>query len=460
MKSNKVIALCLAAASVMPVLGGCGGQEQVSDDKIRLTLWTKPAEGALESTIEINNRFENGLQEKFPDIEFDFKTPPTGGSDYRQEYDKALMAGTAPAIYTGFSYTDIPARLENGTVAEITKYVENWDLKNEGKILDIFDKAISKDGKWYALPGEAYTQATMANLKAIKDAGKDTENLPKTWEEFAEFGADVTDLSIPRIGYSLLGMEWCAWPFTAWVWSAGGEMVRENADGTYKLAFNEPEGVDAAEFLNKMIWEYKMTQKDVLADVNAVNNNILNGTACFAWLNMGSLNAEQLKEFDLKVSDFGQMPMPVKDSSIPAPALAGGEVITFNPKLSEAELAAAVEVAKWAYFSDERMQMDCDAIKEFGLTSTKIPGRVDWYEKRLEANTMLTERQKKEFEELNKNAMPEPYCPHWTEIKSELVAPLQKIYLTEGITRDEIQALLDECADKLYSLYSDTLKKQ
>lgn len=460
MKKRKIVAMCLAAVCAASLFGGCGGQKQADNEKITLTLWNRPAEDAMESIIESNKRFEEAIQKQFPDINFEFKTPPAGGADYRQEYDKALMAGTAPAYFSQFSYTDIPARLENGTVADITKYVENWDLKNEGKILDVFDNAISKDGKWYALPLQAYTKATMANLKTIEAAGGDVNNLPATWDEFAKFGAEVTDLSIPRIGYSLIGMDWCAWPFTAWVWSAGGEMVEKNSDGTYRIAFNDPEGVDAAEFINNMIWKYKMTQKDVLADIETVNQNMKNGTACFAWLNLNDVDAEKLSEYDLKVSDFSQMAMPVKDKSIKRPALAGGEVITFNPKLSEAELDAAVEVAKWVYFSDERMQVLCDEITEFKVTSTTIPGRVDWYEKKLDANTQITDKQKEEFVTLSENAKPEPYCAHWTEIKSELVAPLQKIYLTDGITRDEIQALLDECADKLYGLYPDTLKKQ
>lgn len=460
MKKMKIIALCLAAVSAISVLGGCGAKKVSSDDKIKLTLWLKPSEDATERSIEINRRREEALLKQFPEFEFEFLREPSGETDYRQEYDKALMAGTAPSIYTRFSYTDIPARVANKTIADITKYVENWDLKKDGKILDTFDNAISKDGKWYALPNYAYTKATIANIKTIKAAGGETEKMPETWQEFAEAGVAITDLSVPRIGYSLIGMDWCAWPFTAWVWSAGGEMVEVNDDGTYRIAFNEEPAVDAAVFMNEMIWKYKMTQKDVLADIGEINNNLSNGTSCYAFANINDLHMDKLAEYGLEVSDFAQMPMPVKDLSIPRPSLAGGEVITFNPKLSEKELEAAVEVAKWLYFSDERMQATCDEITEFGYTNITVPGRVDWYERKLAANTKITEKQVEELKKMSENAKAEPYCAHWTEVKSELVAPLQKIYLTEGITRDEIKALLDECAEKLYGLYPDAFKKQ
>lgn len=459
MKKTKIIALCLSAVSMVSVFSGCSDKKTADGDKVTVTMWLKPAEDAQEWKIETNDRMEKALVEKFPEINFEFLRAPAGGVDYRQEYDKALMAGTEPSFFTQFSYTDIPARIENGTVAELTKFYETWELKKDGKILDVFDEAISKDGKWYALPLGSYTQATMVNLKTLEEAGQDITSLPATWEEFAKVGMDITDLNIPRLGYSLIGMDWCAWPFTAWVWSAGGEMVEKNADGTYKISFNNEAGVDAAEFMNKMIWEYKMTQKDVLADLGTVNDNLLNGTAGFAWFNMNDLNAEKLAEYDLKISDFSQMPMPVKDASIPRPALAGGEVITFSPKLTEKELEATLKVVEWLYFSDERMQTKCDEITEFKLADTQMPGRIDWYETKLEANTELTEAQRAEFIVLNENAKPEPYCPHWSKVKSELVAPLQKIYITEGISRDEIKALLDECADKLYGLYPETFKK-
>lgn len=459
MKRTKIIALFLATVSIVSVFSGCSSAKKTDDGKITIRMWSKTGADAEEVAVKLNEESEKRLIEKFPEYNFEFLREPTGGVDYRQEYDKALMAGTEPSFYTKFSYTDIPARIENGTVADITSFMENWELKKEGKILTIFDEAISKNGKWYALPNYAYTQATMANLKTLAAAGHDTENLPATWDEFAKVGTEITDLSVPRLGYAMIGMDWCAWPFTAWVWSAGGEMVEKNADGTYKISFNSEAGVDAAEYMNKLIWEHKITQKDVLADLGSVYKDFINGTTAFAWYNMSSFEAEELAKYDLMVSDFAQMPMPVKDVSIPRPALAGGEVITFSPKLTEAELDAALKVVDWLYFSDESMQRSCDNIKEYSIVNTNVPGRVDWYERKLEANSQVTDKQREEFIELSENAKPEPYCAHWTELKSELVAPLQKIYITEGISRDEIKALLDGCADKLYQLYPDTFKK-
>lgn len=453
---KKVVTLGLAAVMLLQFTG-CE-DKKASNDKVTLRLWTKPSQDAKEDEIQRHDEWLAMMKEKFPNVIFDEVVKP-GGTDYRQEYDKALMAGTAPAYMAEFSYTDIPSRIKNGTVADITKYVENWDLKKDGKILTTFDDAISSNGKWYALPYAAYTQASLVNKKLLRENGESETDFPKTWEEFAAQGQKITDLSVPRIGYALMGMDWCAWPFTAWVWSAGGEMVRSNGDGTYKIAFNEPEGVDAAVFMNEMIWKYKMTQKDVLMSIDDLYTMSKNNTAVYSWATLANLDETAVERYNLNLDDFTVAPLPVKDSSIAQPALAGGEVITFNPKLSEEELAVAVEVAKYSYFSDEMMDRDVENIKKYNLVNIKVPGRVDYYEKRLDANSSMNEEKKADLVKMTENAKPEPYCEHWSDLKTELINPLQEIFLTEGITRDKVQKLLDDCADRLYELYPDAFKK-
>ena len=453
---KKVIATTLAVTCCMGIVG-CEKKDAASD-KVKITLWNKPTQDAKQKDIDDYNEMMSALEKEFPDVEFESMIAPQG-TDYRQEYDKAIIAGKGPSIYNRFSYTDIVTRSQDGTVADITELVNNWDLKKEGKILTTFDDAICQNGKWYAIPYKAYTQATMANLKVLRDAGIDTEKLPETWEEFAQVGQKVTDLNVPRFGYSLVGMDWCAWPFTAWVWSAGGEMIRDNGDGTYQLAFNEEPGVDAAMFMNEMIWKYKMTQKDILIGYDDLKKNFQNGTSCFAWASFSDLKIDDLQQYNLKASDYTVMCMPVKDSSIKRPALSGGEVITFNPRLSEEELKVAFEVAEFMYLSDYAMEKkerdNTDGLK----VDTYIPGRVDWYEKCLNAIQGLSDDAKAKLVETVEGAKPEPYCPHWSDVKSQLAAPLQEIFLKEGITREEVKKILNGVAEELYKLYPETFVK-
>ena len=453
-KMKKVLSVGLAVLMIAQV-AGCGEKKNASSgEKITLMLWTKPTQDATQDKILLHDARMEDLKTKFPEVNFVEEIRPAG-SDYRQEYDKALMANRAPAFMDLFSYTDIQTRIENGTIADITKYVEDWDLRKEGKILDIFDENITDDnGNWYAIASRAYTQASLYNVRLMEELGE--ARIPETWEEFAQMGERVTDFSVPRVGYALMGMDWCAWPFCAWVWSAGGEMIRENEDGTSRVAFNEPEGVDAAMFWNEMVWKYKMTQKDVLMSLSDISKMVLTDGAVCAFETFDPLGGTMAKNLGTNPSDYRMMPIPSKNSNIKPVALAGGEVVTFSPKLSETELEKAVEVAKYYYFSDEQMQIQCEHLKETNGTNIQIPGRVDWYERKLDANALITEEMKQSLLELRQYGKPEPAAKDYTLLKSAIAKYLQEILLTENISREKCQQILNEAAMYVYRTYPNS----
>lgn len=461
MKKNlRIISAGLACILASSALTACKDEAQTSSDgKTVVTMWSKITSDSSEASIAAENFMLEKVAEKFPEYELKLIKQPHS-TDYRQDYDKALMAGNAPDIFAEFSYTDIPSRIKNGTIADITSFVNEWDMKKEDKVLTTFDDAISSNGNWYAIPRSGYVQAMLVSKNAIKAGGGDAENLPQTWDEFAALTSKITDFDAPRIGYELVGMDWCAWPFTAWVWSAGGEMVTPNGDGTYKISFNDEAGVDAAVFLNEMIWKHKATQKNVLCSLQDIYSDLQNGTAAFAWATYANaLNKESMEKFGLKYDDFTMTAMPVKDSSITNPSLAGGEVITFNPKADEATLKAAFDIASYLYYDEEYITATWQANFDNGQCDISTPARKDLYEKKLEMNPYLDEAAIANLNEMNKNAIAEPYCEHWSDVKSQLVKPLQEIYLTEGVTREQIQKSLDACADELYKLYPETFKK-
>ena len=153
------------------------------------------------------------------------------------------------------------------------------------------------------------------------------------------------------------------------------------------------------------------------------------------------------------------MPIPSKNKEIPFVSLAGGEVVTFNPKLSERELEKAVEVAKYLYFSDDLIQIECDNIKEYKRTLISIPGRVDWFEKRLDANALLTEDMKNALIELRQCSKPEPAVKDYTLLKSEIAKYIQEILLTENISREKCKEILDEAAEAVYRKYKDSFHR-
>ena len=444
----------------MLTVAGCGEKKETvaEDGVIEITMWSGVGEDATDVEKELEAMTDAALAEKFPNIKIN-KIVKAMGTDYRQEYDKALMADQAPDFFAGFSYTDMPTRIENGTVADISNLVADWDLKKEDKVITVFDEIINTDDKWYAIPRSAYVKSILANKKALAENGYDVSKMPRTWDEFKAMGELVTDKEAGRFGYVLMGMDWCAWPFTSWVWSAGGDMVTPNGDGTYKIAFNEEPGVDAAMFWNEMIWDAKMTQKNVLSTLDENSQMVANGSGVTTWGSFTDVRPEIIAQNGLTLEDYDMFAIPTKDESIAAPALAGGEVITFNPKADEATLKAAFEVATYLYYDEEYLAKDWAIRAKHGVSNVDMPARSDLYLAKLDTVEGIADEAKQRVIDASANAIPEPYCPHWSDLKTQLAKPLQKIMLQEGITREEAKKLLDDCAEELYSLYPETFKK-
>lgn len=453
----KGLATLLALSTVLSV-ASCGKKDKTEDGVVEITMWSSTNEDSTPVAKELEALKDKELAEKFPNIKIN-KVVKAMGTDYRQEYDKALMAGKAPDFFVEFSYTDIPTRIENGTVADITNIVKDWDLKKEDKVITTFDKVINTNDKWYAIPRSAYVKSIIANTTELKKAGYDTSKMPRTWDEFKDMGKQVTDKQNAKFGHVLMGMDWCAWPFTSWVWSAGGDMVKANGDGTYKITFNEDPGVDAAMFWNEMIWDAEMTQKNVLSSIDENQKMLANGSGITMWGSYSDLRIEELEQNGISMSEFDMFAIPTKDESIAAPALAGGEVITFNPKADEKTLKAAFEVATFLYYDEEYLAKVWEIMAKYGVSNVDMPARSDLYLAQLDTYEGISDAAKEKLVETAKNAIPEPCPPHWSDLKTQIAKPLQKIMLTEGITREEVKKLLDDCANELYGLYPETFKK-
>lgn len=384
--------------------------------------------------------------------------PSKPGTDYREQYDKLLMTNDAPTINDSLPHVDIQTRINNGTIGEFTKYYEDFDLRKEGKILDIFDEAISKDGKWYAIPIRSYVIAHVYNRETIKAGGGDPENLPNDWQSFAEYCQAVTDKNAPRFGYIFIGSDYLAWNFTPWVWAAGGEMVRPNSDGTFSIAFNEEPGVDAAMFWNELVFKYNATQTDVLKSWNDLQTDIQAGYGAMGWGDAARFAALAEEKFGLTPERFGTAPIPGKTADMEPVSFAGGSVWVCSPTATEAELDAAWEFIKYVTFDEEYLRKEWQLEGEYNVDSMpNFPARTDLTDVKY-SFAQWPEGWQEEYAAASACARPEPWCANWNDLKNALVIPMQKVIMTENITREEVQKLLDDCAAELYQNYPDSFR--
>ncbi len=453
------LVLTLIAGMVGPLHHGESDVAVAEGERVKLKIYNQPQDDAAEEDWILWEDFCKRLEEKFPNVEFEW-TRLAPGTDYRQQFDQLLMAGDGYTVGLHFPYVDIQSRIENKTIANINEFVENWDLRKEGKVNTTFDHALTdQNGEWYAVPGAPYVNGIVYNKQVIEEAGGDSGKIPTTWSEFAELAAKYTDKEIPRFGYLLLGSDFNAWTFTPWVWSAGGEMVRDNGDGTWEVAFNEDPGIDAAMFMNSLVWEHNATQKDILEPYDDMQNHFKAGQAAYGWGAPPQFGVEDLARFDQTQENIGFFPLPGKDEGGRVVSFAGGEVYTISPLADDAQRKAAWEYIQYVSYDEEFLISRWELENSYGRLSANPSVRTDLVEKKYSMATNWPAHWAQEMAAATESALPEPYCPNWNQLKDEIVKPLQTIYLTEGITREEAKKLLDDCAETLYVKYPESFRK-
>ena len=94
-----------------------------------------------------------------------------------------------------------------------------------------------------------------------------------------------------------------------------------------------------------------------------------------------------------------------------------------------------------------------------GGINDRIPPRVDLTETKFSMATSWPEGWAEEFATISETAQMEPWCANWNDLKNVLAPVLQKILLTEKISRDEVRTLLEKAANEAYQLYPQSFRK-
>ncbi len=189
-----------------------------------------------------------------PDIKLQYSQVP----DYEQKFRISAAAGQLPDLF-GVDGINSAAYAYRGLLTPLDDYLPA-DLIN-----DYFEPALDEmtwDGKTYAIAQETNCHALFYNRDILAEAGLEP---PDTWEELVERGEKLTvdidgDGKTDQYGMELvLGRnEYAMWILTPYIWMKGGSIINE--DGT-KATVNQPEAVEAIQFLSDLVNKYKIVPK-------------------------------------------------------------------------------------------------------------------------------------------------------------------------------------------------------
>ncbi len=257
--SKRLLALLSCSAITASMLAGCGGgnsssvpnsssSEKESSSSGSSTEEHKPVELTLWVTSRNQDEFQDEREAEFlkqhPWITLN-KVVKEG--DPGNEFYQAVAAGTAPDCING-SFTMMDKYISSGIITPLNSYLDKWDETQylDPTYLDMF----TRDGKIYGVPVEVTPMLFGYNKALFEAAGY--KNPPATWDEAMEMAKKLNDPNGQVAGYATLAAEWTEWFFQYYVWQAGGDLTKENEDGTIELTFTDPAVIEAAKYYQKL----------------------------------------------------------------------------------------------------------------------------------------------------------------------------------------------------------------
>ncbi|MDD9267134.1 ABC transporter substrate-binding protein [Paenibacillus sp. GCM10023248] len=308
---NKWMSRTLSGALLVTLAAGCSHADQGasgaaggtagSTSKPTLTVWMKKQlfEDQNNLVTERAKQFgaENNVNVNIEVIAYE---------DFYPKWSAAIESKTVPDV-SFFGYQEVGQFYGKNVLEDLSDLVKKVESAN-GEIQPSLKKAITFQGKQYAIPFWTESQVLYYRKDMLKNAGFDAP--PKTWEEFRTMAKKLTDpgkgVYGAGIGYGK-GNSDAEFLTRGIIWSYGGSL--DTQDGKTVIA-NSPETVTAAKYIRDIFLTDKSTPPSALGwDDSGNNKAYLSGQAAMIF-NTGSVLATIKKDNPELYEKTGIAPFP------------------------------------------------------------------------------------------------------------------------------------------------------
>ncbi|WP_195543153.1 extracellular solute-binding protein [Massiliimalia timonensis] len=353
MSNKRLGCILLAGLMAAGMITGCGSKDSGKNSsgnasgeqkQVTLTHWVTSA-----MQTDVNLKKEERFKEKYPNIKLENVMVT---DDQLSQLASAFASGTNPD-FGEVGQPDMAKYAYAGMAMELDGFMEDWDdLKNfHQESLDNFKYG----GKQYALPSYSYTMNLFYNKPMFEEAG--ITEAPKTWDELLETAKKLTIPEKGQWGFNLLVSQWTEWWFEYFVWQAGGDLTKENEDGTLALTFDDPAVETAVDFYRQLI-DAKVIQSDLTLNYENMQKEFANGHAAMTL--MGSDGIAQFSGWGMKVEDIGMAELPVGPSGEKVTQL-GGQCGFIFSNIDEETAQAA-----WTWLTFDRSKEETEWVLKNG----------------------------------------------------------------------------------------------
>jgi multiple sugar transport system substrate-binding protein len=209
--------------------------------------------------------FAEEFQAEFPTITVEFQNVPA--EQATQKLLTQLAGGTAPdtAFVDMSAVADFASR---GALLNLEPSIAQSDYVDPADYVQAWKDGATFEGSLYGLPFDGETTGLFYRTDLFEPAG--ITEPPATWAEFEEAAALLTDPAKKQYGFIEFAPE-SAYYWFPFLWGAGGSLYDAE---TNQVAFDSPEGVEAAEFYIDLARKY--------SPPDFYNSNSWDGRVAFA----------------------------------------------------------------------------------------------------------------------------------------------------------------------------------
>lgn len=335
MKHLKQTAFILAVVTAVSMTGACSSNKgtRTEDGKIIISVGGYP---------QTEGTYKEDFDAKIADFEAandDVKVEPDNWTfDLKTFYSKAA-GGQLPTVF-GTNFTEIGQCIDAGYVADLSEVLKKRGYEGmfNQKVLDV----ISRDGKIYAYPTEAYMLGMSCNIDLFEAAGlmeaDGTPKQPQTWDEVAEFAVKIKDAT-GKAGFIFPSSDNLGgWLFTNVAWSFGTEFMKQDEDGKWTATFNSDECAAALQWIKDLKWKYDVLPANTLIGGQELYKQFAIGNA--AMLIAAGDIPKQVTQYEMSPDQLGMLAMPAGPKR--RVSLLGGALNSVSSTADDEQIDAAV----------------------------------------------------------------------------------------------------------------------
>lgn len=272
----------------------------------------------------------------------------------------------------------------------------------------------------YALPGPPLMMGLYINKTIFRRAGL-PERAPQTWDELLLFTRQIRD----RLGKEIIPLALdpgsvAGWNLVNFIWSAGGEVVREVGPNEWRACFDGPEAVSAYEFY------YRLVQAERLG-VRSRDTSTRSGHRTAMRFNY----VGEVISFDPQVTGFGAVPKGPT-------GIRGGEINAVLYGVFAGIKDPARRAAAWDYIrfitSEEAERIRTETFVDMGQANLVNPTSLEKFGF-AQYLSIAPKGLADEVKEALATSHPEPHGKNCNLVYAELSYPLDQILLDEEIKR-------------------------